>query len=77
MNFNIEQKDEDIFVCLLRLENFRMLTSDGRKASRLYFIVSGKLAIVKRFELREGNLFRVMGQMAEGETTDVSLFFSF
>ena len=54
-----------------RLENARMLTTDGRKAHRLYFIVSGKLCIVRRFELREGNLFRVMGQMGAGETTDV------
>jgi CRP-like cAMP-binding protein len=61
---------------LLRLENGRILARDGEKAKRIYFIVSGKLTIVKRFKLRDGNLYNVMGYMGEGKTTDVNNFLS-
>jgi CRP-like cAMP-binding protein len=52
------------------------LARDGEKAKRIYFIVSGKLTIVKRFKLRDGNLYNVMGYMGEGKTTDVNNFLS-
>ena len=54
------------------MENGRIIANESDEAQRLYFILSGKIKLVKKFDLSSGELYKVVGFMNEGDTTDVN-----
>ena len=54
-----------------RFENGRIIANENDEAQRLYYILSGKIKLVKKFELSGGDLFKIIGILNKGEATDV------
>ncbi|CAF0781175.1 unnamed protein product [Brachionus calyciflorus] len=53
-----------------RFENGRIIAYEGQIAKNLYFILSGKINCVKKFELSDGDLYKIVYTISKGENTD-------
>jgi hypothetical protein len=58
-------------VQLYQYENGRIIAEEETHAERLYYVISGKLNIVKRFDLVTGTLYKIVGCINKGESSDV------
>lgn len=55
-----------------KYENNRIIAEEHKLCKRIYFIISGKIKLFKKFDLSSGNLFKNVGFINRGDTTDVS-----
>lgn len=58
-------------VQLYHYENGRIIAEEKTQAERLYYVISGKLNLVKRFDLATGVLYKIVGCINRGESNDV------
>jgi hypothetical protein len=54
-----------------KYENNRIIAEEHKLCKRVYFIISGKIKLFKRFDLSSGNLFKNVSSISKGDTTDV------
>lgn len=61
-------------ILLFRLENGRIIAYEGQTAKNIYYVLSGKINCVKKFELSDGELFKIAKILNKGDHTIVDLF---
>ncbi len=54
-----------------KYEDGRIIGEEGRETKRIYHLLSGKINYVRKFELKQGNVFKLVGHLNQDEFTDV------
>ncbi|XP_077971587.1 uncharacterized protein LOC120346562 [Styela clava] len=59
------------YVAYERYENDRVVAQQGRPPDRFYFLITGKLLIVKEYQIDTGIISKTVGVLTKGMTTNV------
>ena len=55
-----------------RFENSRLIAEEGMISKRLYFVISGRIKLIKKISLTTGVFYKIVGYISKGESTNVS-----